>query len=91
MSVGGVKPPGSANRPRAGRRETDMSEDAAVNSPVDPAADDVSATVTRAVDILLGLALALLALNHVREFFSDASYWPGNLVKTVPRCFSPIG
>ncbi len=63
-----------------------MTEGTSTLPPNEPAAN-VAVTAPQMVDMLLGLALALLALDHMREFFSDANYWPSNLKKTTPPLF----
>ena len=60
-----------------------MSENIPVSPPGGPVKDDVFLAAGRAVDLLMGLAMMLLALTHAREFFSDANYWPGDLAKTT--------
>lgn len=63
-----------------------MTEQVSIIPPGKPAAD-ASVVPSQMVDILLGLALVLLALDHMRGFFSDANYWPSDLTKTTPPLF----
>ncbi len=63
-----------------------MTEGTSIFPPDEPAAN-TSVAVPQVVDMLLGLALALLALDHMREFFSGANYWPSDLGKTTPPLF----
>lgn len=64
-----------------------MPEDRSNIPPGEPAAE-ASLVITRhAVQILLGLALALMSLDILREFLSAAHYWPSNLAKTTPPVF----
>ena len=63
-----------------------MTEQVSTLPPDEPAAN-AAVTAPQMVDMLLGLALALLALDHMREFFSGANYWPSDLTKTTPPLF----
>ncbi|MEW6267939.1 MAG: heparan-alpha-glucosaminide N-acetyltransferase domain-containing protein, partial [Thermodesulfobacteriota bacterium] len=50
-------------------------------------AEGVAAARVAAIDLLRGLAIALMALDHVRDYFSAARFDPTDLAQTTPGLF----
>jgi len=65
---------------------------AAVHAPEIAVAPEAPVTVARserlpAIDRLRGLVIALMALDHVRDYFTNAHYAPTDLAHTTPGLF----
>src|ERR1044071_7119934 len=54
-----------------------------------PTVQDTVSSSTRvaSVDLLRGLVMVIMALDHVRDHFSDVSFDPTNLLRTNPALF----
>lgn len=51
------------------------------------AAEQATRTRLASIDIVRGLAMVIMALDHVREFVSDAPFDPTDMVNTTPGYF----